>query len=97
LKEAIERQHFYDPQLKMEKMASVHDIWKLGGVLLHHNRGCEGLSVHIAANRLGLIERGIPVMTFEGNMGDAREFDEARTIARIAALIERLGLEMVAS
>ncbi|MFQ5857103.1 MAG: benzoyl-CoA reductase, bzd-type, subunit O [Anaerolineae bacterium] len=90
-----EWQHFYDPQLKTEMMAHIYDRWKLDGVLLHYNRGCEGLSVHIAENRLGLIERGIPVMTFEGNMGDAREFDEARTIARIDAFMERLGLEKV--
>ncbi|MGD1995237.1 MAG: benzoyl-CoA reductase, bzd-type, subunit O [Anaerolineae bacterium] len=88
-----EWQHFYDPQLKTQMMAHIYDAWKLDGVLLHYNRGCEGLSVHIAENRLGLIERGIPVMTFEGNMGDAREFDEARTITRIDAFMERLGLD----
>jgi len=90
-----EWQHFYDPQLKTEMMAHIYDEWKLDGVLLHYNRGCEGLSVHIAENRLGLIERGIPVMTFEGNMGDAREFDEARTKTRVDAFMEQLGLEML--
>ncbi len=90
-----EWQHFYDPQLKTEMMAYIYKQWKLDGVLLHYNRGCEGLSVHIAENRLGLIERDIPVMTFEGNMGDAREFDEARTRARVDAFMERLGLKML--
>jgi len=34
-------------------------------------------------------------MTFEGNMGDEREFDEARTTARIDAFMETLGLSRV--
>ncbi|MFQ6015905.1 MAG: benzoyl-CoA reductase, bzd-type, subunit O [Anaerolineae bacterium] len=88
-----EWQHFYDPQLKTEMMVRIAKEWSLDGVILHYNRGCEGLSLGIAENRLGLIEAGIPVATFEGNMGDAREFDEARTMARIDAFMESLGLE----
>ncbi len=60
--------------------------------MLHYNRGCEGLSLGIAENRLALIEAGYPVMTFEGNMGDEREFDLARTMARIDTFMETLGL-----
>jgi benzoyl-CoA reductase subunit B len=32
-------------------------------------------------------------MTFEGNMGDEREFDMARTMARIDAFMETLGVK----
>jgi benzoyl-CoA reductase subunit B len=32
-------------------------------------------------------------MTFEGNMGDAREFDEGRSKDRIDSFMERLGLK----
>jgi benzoyl-CoA reductase subunit B len=32
-------------------------------------------------------------MTFEGNMGDEREFDEARTTARMDAFMETLGIK----
>jgi benzoyl-CoA reductase subunit B len=67
--------------------------WSVDGVMLHYNRGCEGLSLGIAETRLALLEAGIPVMTFEGNMGDEREFDESRTMARIDAFMESLGLE----
>jgi benzoyl-CoA reductase subunit B len=31
-------------------------------------------------------------MVFEGNMGDEREFDEARTMARIESFMESLGM-----
>ena len=87
-----EWQHFYSPHLKTEMMIRIAKEWHLDGVLLHYNRGCEGLSVGIAENRLGLIEAGFPVMAFEGNMGDEREFDEARVKVRFDAFMETLGV-----
>jgi benzoyl-CoA reductase subunit B len=92
-----EWQHFYSPQLKSEMMIRIAKEWKLDGIILHYNRGCEGLSLGIAENRLALVKAGYPVMTFEGNMGDEREFDEARTMARIDAFMETLGLSQVES
>jgi benzoyl-CoA reductase subunit B len=61
--------------------------------LLHYNRGCEGLSLGIAENRLALKDVGFPVMIFEGNVGDEREFDKAQTMTRIDAFMESLGIE----
>ncbi len=52
-----------------------------------------GLSLGIAENRLGLIKRGNKVMTYEGNMGDEREFDEVAAINRIDIFLESLGLQ----
>ncbi len=88
-----EWQHFYSPHLKSEMMIRIAKEWKLNGVMLHYNRGCEGLSLGIAENRLALLKAGFPVMTFEGNMGDEREFDEARTTARMDAFMETLGIK----
>ncbi|NIM89366.1 MAG: benzoyl-CoA reductase, bzd-type, subunit O [Candidatus Aminicenantes bacterium] len=90
-----EWQHFYSPELKNEMMIRIGKEWKLDGVMLHYNRGCEGLSLGIAENRLALIEAGFPVMTFEGNMGDEREFDEAQTVNRIDAFMESLDLKKI--
>jgi benzoyl-CoA reductase subunit B len=90
-----EWQHFYDPQLKSDMMIRMAREWKLNGVMLHYNRGCEGLSLGIAENRLAIQAAGFPVMVFEGNMGDEREFDEARTMARIDAFMETLDMEML--
>ena len=86
-----EWQHFYSPHLKTDMMVRIAKEWSIDGILLHYNRGCEGLSVGIAENRLGLIEAGYPVMTFEGNMGDEREFDLGRTKGRIDTFMETLG------
>ena len=86
-----EWQHFYSPHLKTDMMIRIAKEWHLDGVMLHYNRGCEGLSVGIAENRLGLIEAGYPVMTFEGNMGDEREFDLTKTMGRVDTFMETLG------
>jgi benzoyl-CoA reductase subunit B len=32
-------------------------------------------------------------MTFEGNMGDSREFDETATLSRINSFMETLGMK----
>ncbi len=88
-----EWQHFYHPKLKSEMMIRIAREWKLDGVLLHFNRGCEGLSLGIAENRLAIQKAGFPVMPFEGNMGDEREFDLTRTMARIDAFMESLGMK----
>jgi len=85
--------HFYQPELKTKMMTSIVKQWNVDAVLLHYNRGCEGLSLHIAENRLGLLEAGIPVFPFEGNMGDEREFDFTGTMARLAAFFESMSLK----
>jgi len=88
-----EWQHFYHPKLKSQMMIRIAREWKLNGVLLHFNRGCEGLSLGIAENRLAIQQAGIPTMPFEGNMGDEREFDLTRTMTWIDAFMESLGME----
>jgi len=90
-----EWQHFYSPHLKSDMMIRIAKEWKIDGVMLHYNRGCEGLSLGIAENRLALIDAKYPVMTFEGNMGDEREFDEAKTTSRINSFMETLGFGVI--
>jgi len=88
-----EWQHFYSPHIKSDLMLRMAKEWKLDGIMLHYNRGCEGLSLGIAENRLALIDAEIPVMVFEGNMGDESEFDEAATRNRIDSFMESLGVK----
>ena len=85
-----EWQHFYSHEYKSEMMLRIAREWKLDGVLLHYNRGCEGLTLGIAENRLAIQKAGIPVLAFEGNMGDEREFDEIRTTRQIDTFMENL-------
>jgi benzoyl-CoA reductase subunit B len=74
-------------------MAVIAKHWKVDGIILHYNRGCEGLSLGIAENRSGLLKRGYNVMMFEGNMVDEREFDEKATENRTDIFLESLGLK----
>ena len=50
--------------------------WKIDVGVIHFNRGFEGTAQHQMEMRNALAKMGIPVMTFEGNMADEREFDE---------------------
>jgi benzoyl-CoA reductase subunit B len=88
-----EYQHYYSPEFKTQMMDAIAKHWKLNGIVLHYNRGCEGLSVGIAENRLGLLKRGHKVMTYEGNMGDEREFDLTAVQNRFDIFLESLGLK----
>ncbi len=69
--------------------------WQTDGVMIHLNRGCEGIALSQMEVRLSLLSHGIPVMTYEGNVADSREFDESRTLARIDAFMESLGLKRI--
>ena len=74
-------------------MKQVYEQWHCDGVIMHFNRGCEGLSMGVAEHRMYLSDQGIPVMGYEGNMGDEREFDLAETEAKMDAFMESLGLK----
>jgi benzoyl-CoA reductase subunit B len=84
-------QQFLHRGLKSRMMVSLARDWKLDGVMLHYNRGCEDLTTGVDENRRALLDAGFPVMTFEGNMGDESEFDVKKTKARIDAFMETLG------
>jgi len=84
---------FYRAEWKSKLMISYARQWKCNAAMLHLNRGCEGTSLGIMENRKALLDAGIPVLTYEGNMGDDRDFDEPRTMARIDAFMESMGLE----
>ncbi|MBI2329681.1 MAG: 2-hydroxyacyl-CoA dehydratase [Chloroflexi bacterium] len=68
-------------------------LWHCDGAIIHFNRGCEGWAIGEPQIRLALQENNIPVLSYEGNVADTREFDEARTRARIDAFFESQGLE----
>ncbi len=83
---------FYLPQVRTELMARLAKEWHANGAVIHLNRGCEGMSFGQMEQRLGLMNMGIPVATFEGNFGDKRELDETQVLDRIDAFLESMGL-----
>ena len=84
---------FYTHKMKSNLMIKIAKQWHCDGAILHYNRGCEGFSMGIAENRMALADSGIPVMSYEGNMGDEREFDLPGTKDRIDTFMETLGVK----
>jgi benzoyl-CoA reductase subunit B len=78
---------------RIRMLSQVVDQWKVNAVFSHFNKGCEVSSLGILEGRLVMLEKNIPVMSFEGNMGDSRDFDLARTMARIDSFMEGLELK----
>ncbi len=85
--------NFITAEDKSSQVLEMAQQWKSDGIILHLNRGCEGLSQGALENRMALLDSGLPVMTYEGNMGDKREFDEGQPLNRIDSFMERLGLK----
>jgi benzoyl-CoA reductase subunit B len=69
------------------------DQWKVDALISHLNKGCEGTSIGILEARLDLLKRNVPVLTFEGNMADTRDFDLERTLVRIDTFLDGVGLK----
>jgi benzoyl-CoA reductase subunit B len=88
---------FYGAKYKNELVTKIAKQWKCDAEILHLNRGCEGTAQHQMEMKIALQEIGLPVMTFEGNMADEREFDEARAKRLMDLfLTETLGLKKIA-
>ena len=88
-------QHLYGPEPKIKIMLTIADQWKCDGALIHQNRGCEMSTLHSPEIRLALMDKGIKVATYEGNMGDFREFDIQSTKNRIDIFLESLGAKKI--
>lgn len=72
--------------------------WKIEAGIIHLNRGCEGTAQHQMEMKNTLAKMGLPVMTFEGNTADEREFHEVRTARMIDLFVtETSGLKKIAA
>lgn len=88
---------FYGAKYKNDLTTKIAKQWKCDAAIIHLNRGCEGTAQHQMEMKIALANMGLPVMTFEGNMADEREFDEARTKRFVDLfLTETLGLKKLA-
>lgn len=80
---------------KNKRIFDIIDKWHVNGVIIHLNRGCEGMAVGQMELASALLKKGVPTLTYEGNHADAREYDKTRTFARIESFMETLGLEKI--
>jgi benzoyl-CoA reductase subunit B len=97
LRGKLEWAQFYGASYKNDLVTRIAKQWKIDAAIIHLNRGCEGTAQHQMETKNALAKMGLPVMTFEGNMADEREFDEVRTSWMIDLFVtETLGLKKVA-
>jgi benzoyl-CoA reductase subunit B len=88
---------FYGATFKNDLVLKMAKQWKIDTAIIHLNRGCEGTAQHQMQLKQALQKTGMPVMTFEGNQADAREFDESRAKRLMELFVtETLGLQQVA-
>lgn len=88
---------FYGASYKNDLVTRIAKQWKADAAIIHLNRGCEGTAQHQMEMKNAISKMGMPVLTFEGNMADEREFDEVRTTRVIDLFVrETLGLKKVA-
>lgn len=97
LKGKLQWAPFYGASYKNDLAIKMAKQWKCDAAIILLNRGCEGSALHQMEMKNALQKMGLPVLTFEGNMADEREFDEARTARLIDLFVtETLGLKKVA-
>ncbi|MFZ3172406.1 MAG: benzoyl-CoA reductase, bzd-type, subunit O [Carboxydocellales bacterium] len=87
----VESMHAAQP--KIDYTLSIAKDWNADGAIMHFNRGCEGISLNCAEVRGALVKAGYPVMVYEGNHADDREFDANAAMSRLEAFMERLNLK----
>ncbi len=87
------RMHRYVGHWSQESQVRMAKPWHCDAAIIHFNRGCEGWALGEPQIRLALLENDIPVLSYEGNVADPREFDEARTQSRMDTFFESQGLE----
>jgi len=92
IKNYIAQNMLFSPSWKAETYLKTMKEWAIDGLLIHLNRGCEGWAFGQLEMRLGIVKAGYPVLTYEGNMSDNREFDESQTLDRLEAFLQSLGL-----
>lgn len=97
LKGKLEFAQFYGANIKNELCTAIARDWKVDAAILHLNRGCEGTAQHQMQLKIALQNMGLPVLTYEGNMADARQFEQPK-VERLVDLFvtETLGLKKTA-
>jgi benzoyl-CoA reductase subunit B len=95
IKSYIAQNMLFSPIWKAEVYIKTMKEWHIDGLLVHLNRGCEGWAFGQLEMRLGVVKAGYPVLTYEGNMSDNREFDESQTLDRLEAFLQSLGLKKI--
>ena len=89
------RGSFWMAEEKSRQVLQIYKQWHADGAVIHLNRGCKGAGGYMLEVRLAMINEGIPVVAYEGNAADRRDFDEAQVIDRLESFAESQGLSKI--
>jgi len=80
------------PELRLHNTLRLVEEWGVNGVLIHINRGCEGVTSAALLIRNALKERGIPTAIYEANYVDRRDFSQSQVVDILESFLESQGL-----
>ncbi|MDO8637227.1 MAG: 2-hydroxyacyl-CoA dehydratase family protein [Dehalococcoidia bacterium] len=81
-----------EAKLKYHYTQTAIEAWKANGIILEFDRGCEGFTLHNAEIKLALQKAGIPVMVYEANRADFREWSWSHVADSMDAFLESMGV-----
>ena len=70
--------------------------WHTDGVIMHIDRGCRAMTAGMLEYKAALEKAGFPVLTYDGNNADPRDFNQAAVESRVEVFMTRLGLSRLA-
>lgn len=81
-------------QTRIDVTREMAEQFDVDFVMVHLNRGCEGWAQHQTEVANALKEEGIPVLEYEGNQADTRDFDPSELRQKVDSFMEgRFGVE----
>ncbi|MFC1924755.1 2-hydroxyacyl-CoA dehydratase [Chloroflexota bacterium] len=66
--------------------------WHADGVIMHIDRGCRAMTAGMLEYKAALEREGFPVVTYDGNNADPRDFNQVVVEDRLDTFMSRLGL-----
>ncbi len=85
------------PQTRLTNTLRFVEEWGVDGVVIHLNRGCEGVTAGALELRQALRERGIPATVYEGNYVDRRDLSQSVVVDTLESFLESQGLKRTGS
>jgi benzoyl-CoA reductase/2-hydroxyglutaryl-CoA dehydratase subunit BcrC/BadD/HgdB len=75
----------------LQNQKSLIEDWNCDGVMMMDNRGCKVIAFPVPETASYVEnELGVPVMRFDGNMADSRDFDDQKVREQLNAFIDLL-------
>jgi benzoyl-CoA reductase subunit B len=83
------------PQTRLTNTMRFVDEWGVDGVVIHLNRGCEGVTAGALELKRALQERAIPATVYEGNYVDRRDLSQSQVVDTLETFMESQGLKRI--